>query len=243
MILEDMGHSLEDGMIDPQKLLGGFLNTALSTGLKTGKKAKKGASLGGLLNANKATLGMGLLGLAIGAFEHFKQQGGGTAGQDIHPPSPPPPLPGTSRSTPPPLPRTPGEGSIPPPPPVPASPTDTQKSDALLLVRAMIAAANADYTIDESEKAVILSRIEEAGMDEEERNFILQEIDHPLGLVELVNQVKTPEMAEQVYAVSLIATQADTEVEKNYLRNLAKRLDLDQATTAKWHRQLEIEND
>jgi uncharacterized membrane protein YebE (DUF533 family) len=105
----------------------------------------------------------------------------------------------------------------------------------------MIAAANADYSIDASERDTILARVEEAGLDVQERDYILRELDHPLGLVELANQVKSPAMGEQVYAVSLIATQADTEVEKNYLRDLAKRLNLDASATAKWHQQLGIE--
>jgi len=106
----------------------------------------------------------------------------------------------------------------------------------------MIAAASADYSIDDTEKEAILARVQEMGVSDQEKDYILNELDHPLGLVELTNQVKTLEMAGQVYAVSLIATQADTEIERNYLKKLAKRLNLDAATTAKWHQQLGIEN-
>lgn len=244
-------------MIDPQKLLGGFLNTALSSGLKTGKKAKDGMGLGGLLDTNKAAVGMGLLGLAIGAFEHFTQQGGQTTGPVGSQPTPPVPPPVAGGTIPPPLPVA--GGTVPPslpgsmhenvtPPGLPPLPTasletaNQQNNEALLLIRAMIAAANADYSIDENERNTILARVQAAGLDEQEREFILQELDHPLGIVELTSQVQTPMLAEQVYAVSLIATQADTEIEQNYLRSLARRLKLDESTLAKWHQQLGIEN-
>ncbi len=231
-------------MIDPQNLLGGLLNTALSSGLKTGKMNKHAGGLGGLLDPSKAAMGMGLIGLAIGAFEHFTQQGGPAAGQNASSPSGPPPLPGAPGAMPPPLPTPRHEGAMPPPPPAlsqSSTSSSSQEEEAYLLIRAMIAAANADYSVDDTERAAILARIEEAGLNEQERNYILSELDHPLGLVELTNQVKTPEMAGQVYAVSLIATQADTEVERNYLRSLAKRLKLEASTVTRWHQNLGID--
>lgn len=232
-------------MIDPQKLLGGLLETATRQGLKGGKKLGKGMSggggLGGLLGANKGAIGMGLLGLAIGAFEHFSQNKAAGAAQSPFGGSPPPlppqspggALPSATTSLP---------GSPPPPPPFGSTghaPTETE-DDTILLMRAMISAANADYSIDESEKRQILEKFNEANLSAEERDFLLKEFDNPLGISEITAKVKNPQMAEQVYAVSLIATGADTDVEKNYLKNLARRLDLSDEVIRKWHEQLEM---
>lgn len=229
-------------MIDPQKLLGGLLETATRQGLKSGKKVKKGvlgnSGLGGILGANKAAIGMGLLGLAIGAFEHLSQNKNQGQASPLFGGSqpPPPPPPGN------PLP-TPAPTSMMPPPPPPdslARLSSEPDEGSLLLLRAMIAAANADYSIDESERNQILEKIDQAGLSEEEKAFLLKEFDNPLGISEIASKVKTPEMAEQVYAVSLIATGADTDVEKNYLKNLSRRLNLSDESIGKWHEQFQI---
>jgi uncharacterized membrane protein YebE (DUF533 family) len=109
------------------------------------------------------------------------------------------------------------------------------KANATLLLRAMIAAVNADYSVDEEERNLILSRLDEMGLSDEERNFLIEEIDHPRGVGDLVSQVNSPDMADQVYLVSLLATRGDTPVEQNYLRTLARRLNLDEARVQQWH--------
>ena len=46
--------------------------------------------------------------------------------------------------------------------------------------------------------------------------------------------MKSPEMAEQVYAASVLAVEVDSDAERNYLQRLAAALKLDGATVAKW---------
>ncbi len=225
-------------MIDPERLLGGLLTTGLEKGFKKGsksaKKLMKGQGvLGGLAHPHKAAIGMGLLGLAFAAYEHFQQDRGSGAGpasgQGTTAYAGPPPPPS---STPPP----------PPPGPMPQGGTTSHReSSAMLLVRAMIAAANADHDISTEEREAILGRARDCGLTEEELGAIQMELDHPLSLAEIASQATTLELAEQVYAVSLVAIEVDSEAERNYLKALAKRLGLSDEVVGRWERQTAVE--
>jgi uncharacterized membrane protein YebE (DUF533 family) len=97
----------------------------------------------------------------------------------------------------------------------------------------MIAAANADGMIDAEERRRILERLEVLGLDDEEKAFIVQELLGPADLEGIVEVVKSPAMAEQVYAVSLAAISVDTEAERSYMDRLAQRLGMSEAAAAK----------
>lgn len=100
----------------------------------------------------------------------------------------------------------------------------------------MIAAANADGTIDEHERAAIVERIESAGLGAAERNFLLEEIGRPASVEAIAAAATTPDLAEQVYAVSLIAIHVDTPEEHRYLKSLASATGLAAETVARLNR-------
>ena len=100
---------------------------------------------------------------------------------------------------------------------------------ARLLIRAMIAAANADDRIDADERERIVGRLEEAGADREDKELLERELRSPVGLDAVVREVDGPELAEQVYVVSALAINADTDAERAYMQYLAARLKLDPA--------------
>ncbi|WP_454016522.1 tellurite resistance TerB family protein [Azospirillum sp. Marseille-Q6669] len=95
---------------------------------------------------------------------------------------------------------------------------------ALLLIRAMIAAANADGEISPAERQRVMSALDEAGGGPEERRIVEQELSQPQSLDTLVRSVTDPDMAEQVYLASLMAVDRDHEAERAYLTYLATRL-------------------
>ena len=97
---------------------------------------------------------------------------------------------------------------------------------ALLLIRAMIAAANADGQITAVERQRILGKLDEAGADAEDRRIIEQELQQPRSLDALLRDVTDPETAEQVYLASEMAIDAGSPAEKSYLQYLAARLNL-----------------
>jgi uncharacterized membrane protein YebE (DUF533 family) len=100
----------------------------------------------------------------------------------------------------------------------------------------MIAAANADHAVDDVERHAILEKVTASGLGVAERGFMEEELSNPLDLRALVAQVKSPEMAEQVYAASVLALEVDSDAERNYLQRLASALNLDSATVVKWNK-------
>jgi uncharacterized membrane protein YebE (DUF533 family) len=215
-------------MFDAQKLLGQMMREAAGGSLGGGKRRKRGSgSFTGLPSGMEAKLGMGLLGLAIAAYEHVKQPGaqtlmGGAA------PSPPTPT-GQAAAAPPPPP------SVRPPPPPPRSPgaavVASTQDQSLHLLRAMISAANADGVIDATERDAVLARAREAGLDVEDLAALEAEIARPLALHQLVAQ--TPEaLREQVYVAALIAIDPDHPDEHAFLQLLGAGLRLGDAERA-----------
>ena len=110
----------------------------------------------------------------------------------------------------------------------------------LTLIRAMIAAANADGVIDQAERKNILERLQTVDLSPEEHSFIVQELLSPAKLETIVGGVASPELARQIYTVSLMAIEVDAEQEHHYMRMLANRLGLDASTVEQIHRRLEI---
>lgn len=88
----------------------------------------------------------------------------------------------------------------------------------------MVAAANADGEIDSDEEKAILDYLEEGKLNTEEREFIHQLIASPPSIDSLIPKVTDEEGARQVYAVSELAIEVDTQAERDYLDYLKKRL-------------------
>ena len=110
-----------------------------------------------------------------------------------------------------------------------------------LLIRAMIAAANADGVIDEEERNGILKKLETMDLTDQEHSFIVNELLSPAGLGDIVSQVKTPEMAKKVYTVSLLAIEVDTDAERTYMNTLAQQLSLNESDLNDIYRKLGVE--
>lgn len=209
-------------MIDAEKLLGGLIRQ----GIRRSGRGRSGglSSLLGSRGLSKGVVGMGALGIAFAAFEHFTQKHSNSSTESsspartIVPPSPPNQGPAVQRK-PPPLPGVSRAGQK-------ASPGSIGQAQAILLLRAMIAAANADGHIDDTEKDAILNKLEEAGLSEEERTFVLRELETPSSIDSLLPWVDSQELANQVYAVSLLAINVDTQAERDYLAYLKTRLAL-----------------
>jgi uncharacterized membrane protein YebE (DUF533 family) len=114
-----------------------------------------------------------------------------------------------------------GSGSQAEPEPEPATLDDAH---AMLLIRAMIAAANADGEIAPDERDRITSRLDQAGAGPEERAVLERELLSPRSADQIIREVHDQETAEQVYVASRLAMNPDTPAEKAYLDFLAARL-------------------
>jgi len=188
-------------------------------GPSSGQTPAGTASSGGIFGGG----GLGSIGASI-----FGGGAASGAGSNSSPPTPPPPAPPTPR---------PGGGptlgerlaaSLKPheQPEAQAAAETMGDQKALLLIRAMIAAANADGQITAVERQRILSKLDEAGAAADDRRIVEQELQQPRSLDALLRDVTDPETAEQVYLASEMAIDAGSPAEKSYLQYLAARLNL-----------------
>jgi uncharacterized membrane protein YebE (DUF533 family) len=107
-------------------------------------------------------------------------------------------------------------------------PVSQTEDDALLYLRAMVAAAAADGQIDAAERARIAQAMRQAGIDEQATHWLESELAEPADVEELAAGVNTPEKAAQVYTAARLAIDPDSIQERAFLTNLAQALDLDQ---------------
>ena len=211
-------------MFDVEKLLGQML----SGGIGGDKRERRRSSSFGIPGVNKAQLGVGAIGIAIAAWEHYKSKSGAPAQVPAGAPQPmatmPPPPPPPMR------PPQAAPAAIPMAPPAPVAPAvdappAMQQADATHLIRAMIAAANADGLIDAEERAGILERTMEAGLDAATQQFLMGELRAPASMDDIVAATRA-ELRLETYAASLIAINIDSDAERAYLDRLATALGL-----------------
>ncbi|MGD9582542.1 MAG: tellurite resistance TerB family protein [Lysobacterales bacterium] len=202
-------------MFDPERLLGQLVGQALGAG-RRGRSRRHSAIASGSLGS-KAALGLGALGIAIAAYEHYQQRsstGGVTPGSAAPAPSgrlPPPPPPQAKAA------------HTPPPPP---AATAQSAADARLLVQCMIAAAAADGSIDSDERARILERMRGLGLDEAGEAFLTNELAAPKSADD-IGAATRPGLVEAVYTAALLGIDPDHPAETAFLDRLAGALGLD----------------
>jgi uncharacterized membrane protein YebE (DUF533 family) len=111
---------------------------------------------------------------------------------------------------------------------------------ALVMIRAMLMAAKADGQIDAGEQQRILGKLDEAGADQEMRQFIQGELQKPVDVESIVTEVDSPHMATEIYTASLFAIDVDTPGEQAYMNKLASRLGLPATLVKQLHDSLEV---
>ncbi len=220
-------------MIDAQKLLGKVLSGAMSS---TGKKKKSGNFLGSLVGGLTSGKGlMTVIGLGVGAFEIYQQQSNSSGSQSVAgnvPSQSIPPVPPKSQSSanPPPIP-----GGAVTPPAMPAVPQEVEEPAgneqdlAVTLIQTMVAAAHADGQLDREEEGRILEKLQEQGLDKEEKQYILMQLHTPKPISELTRGVDNPMVAQTMYSLAASTIVVDTEQERQWLDDLAKELGISTA--------------
>lgn len=221
-------------MFNPERMLGKMIKSSFRTAGKSG-------GFGGLGGSAKGAMAMGALGVAFAAFDHFANKPAQGApvntGSFTPPPSTPPPIQSPNTS----IPSTMGS-TMPPPPPgaVQQKPISNIQEEAVLLIQAMIASANADGVLDTQERQSILDKLQGDDLSVEEKQFISQSFLSPPSMDDIVSKVNSPDLAKQVYAVSLLTVTVDTDEEKNYLQNLAQKLQLSDSDVQEIHSQIQL---
>jgi uncharacterized membrane protein YebE (DUF533 family) len=103
---------------------------------------------------------------------------------------------------------------------------------AMLVLRAMIAAAACDGVVDNAERSRIIGALEGAGLDVHAAKFLDAEFAKPATIAELAAAANTPALAAQAYTAARIAIEPDSATEKAFLTNLAAALGLDAGLVA-----------
>jgi len=117
-------------------------------------------------------------------------------------------------------------------------PAAAHEAQAKILIQAMINAAKSDGSIDQSEQQKIVSHLGD-DVSEEERRFVISEMQAPLDLQGFVASV--PSGAEQqVYMMSVMGIELDHPEEAKYLDQLRKGLNMDEQVCDAIHRQLGV---
>ncbi len=118
------------------------------------------------------------------------------------------------------------------------APSADQEAAAALMLRAMIQAAKSDGKLDDAEREKLLGQLGDE-VDNQEAAFVQAELQAPVDVEALVQQ--TPRgMAPQVYAMSVLGINLDSQAEAQYLHQLAQGYGLDSAMVNDIHNQLGV---
>ncbi len=196
--------------------IGGAINSDFGRGTLTG------GALGLLLGKNKKARklasygGLAALGMMVyNTYGEYQRQQQGTAGQ------------------------------APAAQPMPAAPQTVDRLPApqadahsAAILQAIVAAAKADGHIDARERELIEGEVARQGVPTDVQQWLHAELEKPLDPAEVARAATTPELAAEMYLASLLVADDQSFMERAYLDELAKRLQLDPALQARLQRQL-----
>jgi uncharacterized membrane protein YebE (DUF533 family) len=112
------------------------------------------------------------------------------------------------------------------------------EATGLAIMVAMISAAKADGHIDAQETQRIFEHMDKAGLQPDERAFVMNELAKPVDLDAMARLATTPEIAAQMYTASALVIADVNAAEQAYLDKLAQRLNLDASFTNELGRQI-----
>jgi len=114
-----------------------------------------------------------------------------------------------------------------PPPGSGFEPSAQTQGQALLCIRAMIAAAAADGQLSASEQQKIIAGLRQLAIPEHASDFLQQEFAKPATAVELARAADTPQTALQVYTAARLAIEPHSSEERAFLSALRDELGID----------------
>ena len=109
----------------------------------------------------------------------------------------------------------------------------------LALIKAMIAAANADGHIDRDEQQAVFDAVGKFPLDTVDKAIVFDTLQNPPSLDEIAGLASGMEQASELYLVSRMAIDPDLPSEKAYLSDLASKLQLPEGLVLHLERQLD----
>jgi uncharacterized membrane protein YebE (DUF533 family) len=112
------------------------------------------------------------------------------------------------------------------PPAFAALPAPQLELHSQAMLKAMIAAAKSDGHMDDRERELVQSELNRLGADDGARRWVEAELRRPIDPADVASAATTPEMAAEIYLASVLVVDETTTMERAYLDELARRLDL-----------------
>jgi uncharacterized membrane protein YebE (DUF533 family) len=103
---------------------------------------------------------------------------------------------------------------------------------SVAMLGAMIAAAKADGHLDERERELVEAELNRLEADPAMRRWFEEQLRRPLDPAEVAKAAATPEMASEMYLVSLLICDETSFMERAYLDELARQLRLPEGLKA-----------
>jgi uncharacterized membrane protein YebE (DUF533 family) len=119
-----------------------------------------------------------------------------------------------------------------------AAPASDGKPFEFALVKAMIAAANADGHIDAVEQRAIFEGVGRMPLDAGDKAMIFDTLSNPPSVDVIAGLARGPEQAAELYLASRLAIDPDLPEEQAYLSALARKLSLPGALVAELNNQV-----
>lgn len=109
---------------------------------------------------------------------------------------------------------------------------DDANKRSQILLKAMIAAAKSDGHINQKEISAIDEQIVKLNLSSEVASLLKDEIKKPLDVKEVAALAENSAIAAEIYLVSAVVTDRENSMEKAYLEDLAKAMNLPDALVA-----------
>jgi uncharacterized membrane protein YebE (DUF533 family) len=119
------------------------------------------------------------------------------------------------------------------------APQAEQHSRAIL--KALVAAAKADGHVDERERQLIEEELGKLAQDAELQAWLHTELNKPLDPADVARAASTPEMAAEMYLASVLMVDEEHFMERAYLEELARQLQLPPALKGELEAQVRVE--
>ena len=131
------------------------------------------------------------------------------------------------------------EALVPPPADTPFLPPASDVAGrhdlGMKLIRAMIAAAKADGTMDAGELKTVIDTVEASELAADDKSEILRALNETIDVDTVAAMATCPEVAAEIYGASLTAIDLDTPAEQVYHSMLASKLGLSREMVVALH--------
>jgi uncharacterized membrane protein YebE (DUF533 family) len=108
-------------------------------------------------------------------------------------------------------------------------PAQQVEQHSMAILKALVAASKADGHVDLKERQLLDQELSKLTNDLELRRWFDAELNKPLDPADVARAAKTPEMAAEMYIASVLMVDEENFMERSYLGELARQLNLDPA--------------